>query len=131
MEYNTVENQFIFCGIVFFCLAHILRKLTSFHRFISWIELNISICWIDQVGIHNEKRGYSNRVAATQFEKDSLDYLQLLLTSCIKRLWQSKRALIKHKYHVFIFQFNPNIPYDNNASKRADRTLNVKKGSGS
>ena len=53
-----------------------------------------------------------------------------LLTTCIDSLHLKiiaiQKSLIKHKDHVFRFLLNPNVPYDNNASEGAVRSVKVK-----
>ena len=59
-----------------------------------------------------------------------LERFTKLLSACNDKLHKKiitlQKSLIKHKEHVFRFLFNPEIPYDNNASERSVRMLKVK-----
>ena len=59
-----------------------------------------------------------------------IDKFNKLLETCTDNLHQKIIALIKsltkYKKHVFKFFFDPEIPYENNASQRAVRNLKVK-----
>ena len=59
-----------------------------------------------------------------------LNKFQNLLTTCTDNLHQKIIALIKsltkYKEYVFKFLFDPDVPYENNASERAVRNLKVK-----
>ena len=59
-----------------------------------------------------------------------IDRFNQLLTNCSESLHQKIIALIKsltkYKEYVFKFLFDPDVPYDNNASERAVRNIKVK-----
>jgi transposase-like protein len=59
-----------------------------------------------------------------------LNRFDRLLTSCTDNLHQKIIAIIKsltkYKEYVFKFLFDPDVPYENNASERAVRNLKVK-----
>ncbi len=52
--------------------------------------------------------------------------LQQRLPDDIPKLRTLQKRLIKHKDHMFIFMFYPDVPSDNNGSKRAIRNVKVK-----
>jgi len=108
------------------CLAHILRELTFL------TELDTEQTWSSQLAelikesIHKRKSEIWERIDRVSI----LDRFKKLLTTCTANLHQKiinlQKSLNKHKDHVFKFLFDPDIPYDNNASERAVRQLKVK-----
>lgn len=108
------------------CLAHILRELTFL------TELDTQQTWSSELAelirdaIHKRKT-----VLWENIDRNSiLDKFKNLLTICTDNLHQKMIALIKsltkHKEFVFKFLFDPDVPYENNASERAVRNLKVK-----
>ena len=108
------------------CLAHILRELTYL------TELYPNQTWSSQLAelirdaIHKRKTEMWE-----QIDRDSiLEKFTNLLTTGVDSLHLKiiaiQKSLIKHKDHVFRFLLNPNVPYDNNASERAVRSVKVK-----
>ena len=108
------------------CLAHILRELTFL------TELYPNQTWSSQLAelirdaIHKRKTDKWEDIDRYSI----LERFTKLLTTCIDSLHLKiiaiQKSLIKHKDHVFKFLYNPNVPYDNNASERAVRILKVK-----
>lgn len=108
------------------CLAHLLRELTYLS------ELDTSQTWSLQMGkilreaIHKRKTEVWERID----RKSILERFANLLATATNHLHQKiialHKSLIKHKENVFRFLFDPDIPYDNNASERAVRPLKVK-----
>jgi len=108
------------------CLAHILRELTFL------TELDTKQTWSSELAelireaIHKRKT-----VLWENIDRNSILYkFKNLLTICTDNLHQKIialiKSLIKYKEFVFKFLFDPDIPYENNASERAVRNLKVK-----
>jgi len=108
------------------CLAHILRELTFL------TELDTKQTWSSELAklireaIHKRKTESWENIDRNSI----LNKFQNLLTSCTDNLHQKIIALIKsltkYKEYVFKFLFDPDVPYENNASERAVRNLKVK-----
>jgi len=108
------------------CLAHILRELTFL------TELDIKQTWSSELAelireaIHKRKTELWESIDRSSI----LDKFKKLLTICTDNLHQKIIALIKsltkYKEFVFKFLFDPDVPYENNASERAVRNLKVK-----
>ena len=65
------------------------------------------------------------------FDRDSLldRFIKLLITSTDnlhQKIIAIQKSLTKYKESVFRFLFDPDLPYENNASERAVRNLKVK-----
>jgi len=115
---NVVDHQI--------CLAHILRELTFL------TELDTKQTWSSELAklireaIHKRKTESWENIDRNSI----LNKFQNLLTSCTDNLHQKIIALIKsltkYKEYVFKFLFDPDVPYENNASERAVRNLKVK-----
>ncbi len=108
------------------CLAHILRDLI----FLS--ELDTKQTWSEQLAelireaIHKRKTESWEKI-----DRDSiLDRFNNLLKTSTDNLHQKiiaiQKSLTKYKEYVFKFLFDPDVPYENNASERAVRNLKVK-----
>jgi transposase/regulator of replication initiation timing len=108
------------------CLAHILRELTFL------TELDTKQTWSSELAklireaIHKRKTESWDNIDRNSI----LNKFQNLLTTCTDNLHQKIIALIKsltkYKEYVFKFLFDPDVPYENNASERAVRNLKVK-----
>jgi len=108
------------------CLAHVLRNL------IFLTELDENQSWSTQLSelireaIHKRKTEVWEEIDRNSI----IDRFNKLLETCTDNLHQNIIALIKslrkYKEHVFKFLFNPEVPYENNASERAVRNLKVK-----
>ncbi len=108
------------------CLAHILRELTFLK------ELDTKQTWSSELtelireSIHKRKTESWENIDSNSF----LNKFKNLLTICDDNLHQKIIALIKsltkYKEFVFKFLFDPDVPYENNASERAVRNLKVK-----
>jgi len=108
------------------CLAHILRELTYL------TELDTSQTWTSQLAeliresIHKRKTELWEDIDRISI----LDKFKILLNTCTDNLHQKIIAIIKsltkYKEYVFKFLFDPEVPYENNASERAVRNLKVK-----
>ena len=108
------------------CLAHILREL------IYLSELDNKQTWSSQLAelireaIHKRKTELWEEID----RKSILDRFENLLTTFTDKLHQKiitlLKSLTKFKEYVFKFLFDPDVPYENNASERAVRNLKVK-----
>ena len=108
------------------CLAHILREL----NFLT--ELDAEQTWSSKLtelireSIHKRKTELWEKIDRVSI----LDRFKELLETSIEKLHQKiialQKSLIKYEKYVFNFLFNPDIPYENNASERAVRPLKVK-----
>ncbi|MCE5331697.1 MAG: IS66 family transposase [Bacteroidales bacterium] len=108
------------------CLAHILREL----KFLSDLDTNqrwsSELAELIREAIHKRKTE-----SWEQIDRNSiLDRFKNLLTTSTDNLNKKIIALIKsltkYKEFVFKFLFDPDVPYENNASERAVRNLKVK-----
>jgi len=108
------------------CLAHILRELiylTEFDKNQSW---SAKLAELIRDAIHKRKTKLW-----TEIDRESImEKFNRLLEISTKGLHQKTIALLKSltkfKEYVFKFLFEPDVPYDNNASERAVRVLKVK-----
>jgi len=108
------------------CLAHILRELTYL------TELDTTQTWSSQLAelireaIHKRKTELWENIDRSSI----LERFKNLLTTCTDNLHQKiiaiQKSLTKYKEYVFKFLFDPDVPYENNASERAVRNLKVK-----
>lgn len=108
------------------CLAHILRELTYLS------ELDTKQTWSSQLAelireaIHKRKTESWEKIDRNSI----LDRFKNLLTICTDNLHHKVitiiKSLTKHKEFIFKFLFDPDVPYENNASERAVRNLKVK-----
>jgi transposase len=108
------------------CLAHILRDLTFL------TELDTKQTWSSRLtelireAIHQRKTELWENIDRSSI----IDKFNKLLEICTDNLHQKIIALIKsltkYKDYVFKFLFDPDVPYENNASERAVRNLKVK-----
>jgi transposase len=108
------------------CLAHILRDLTYITELDSTQTLSSELAELIREAIHSRKTELWEKI-----DRDSiLDRFKKLLTTCTDNLHQKIIAIIKsltkYKEYVFKFLFDPDVPYENNASERAVRNLKVK-----
>ena len=108
------------------CLAHILRELiflTELDKKQSWSS---ELAELIRDAIHKRKTELWDEIDRNSI----LEKFNNLLTICTDNLHQKIIALIKslskYKEYVFKFLFDPDVPYDNNASERAVRNLKVK-----
>jgi transposase len=108
------------------CLAHILRDLiylTEFDENQSW---SAKLTELIRDAIHNRKTKLW-----TEIDRDSIiENFNKLLGISTEGFHQKTitliKSLTKFKEYVFKFLFEPDVPYDNNASERAVRVLKVK-----
>jgi len=108
------------------CLAHILRDLTYL------TELDTKQTWSSRLAelireaIHKRKTELWENIDRISI----LERFENLLTTCTDNLHQKiiaiLKSLTKFKEYVFKFLFDPDVPYENNASERAVRNLKVK-----
>jgi transposase len=108
------------------CLAHILRELIFLTELDTKQNWSIQLTKLIRDAIHQRKT-----VSWEEINRDSLlDRLNNLLTICTdslnKKIIAIQKSLIKYKEYVFKFLFDPDVPYENNASERAVRNLKVK-----
>jgi len=108
------------------CLAHILRELeylTDLDKKQTW---SFDFASLIRETIHKRKTESWEEIDRDSF----IDRFTKLLTICTDNLHQKIIAMIKsltkYKEFVFNFFFNPDVPYENNASERAVRNLKVK-----
>lgn len=108
------------------CLAHLLRNLT----FVS--ELDTKQSWSNDLSeLIRESIHIRKTEAWEKIDRDSiLDRFEKLLKFSTENLHKKIvtfiKSLTKYKEFVFKFLFDPDVPYDNNASERAVRNLKVK-----
>lgn len=108
------------------CLAHILRELiylTEFDKNQSW---SANMAELIRDAIHKRKAELW-----TEIDRENImEKFRCLLETSTEGLHQKTIALLKSltkfKEYVFKFLFEPDVPYDNNASERAVRVLKVK-----
>ncbi len=108
------------------CLAHILRELTYLSELDTNQTVSTELAKLITDAIHERKT-----VLWEKIDRNSiLNRFENLLTTCTDNLHQKIIAIIKsltkYKEFVFKFLFDPDVPYDNNASERAVRNLKVK-----
>ncbi len=108
------------------CLAHILRELiflTELDKSQSW---SAELAELIRDAIHKRKTEKWEKIDRNSI----IDKFDKLLETCTDNLHQKIIALIKsltkYREHVFKFLFDPEVPYENNASERAVRNLKVK-----
>ena len=108
------------------CLAHLLRELIYLE------ELEPEEPWPKEMmklmreAIHKRKMMQWEKIDRNSIleEFDRLIYRTL---KCVNdELENLKKSLIKHRDNIFKFLFNPQIPYDNNASERSIRPMKLK-----
>ena len=108
------------------CLAHILRELTYL------TELDTTQTWSSQLAeLIREAIHKRNTELWENIDRISiLNRFKILLTTGTDNLHQKiiaiQKSLTKYKEYVFKFLFDPDVPYENNASERAVRNLKVK-----
>jgi len=108
------------------CLAHILRELTYLSELDTTQTVSSEFTKLIKDAIHERKT-----VLWENIDRNSiLNRFEKLLTTCTDNLHQKIIAIIKsltkYKEYVFKFLFDPDVPYENNASERAVRNLKVK-----
>jgi hypothetical protein len=108
------------------CIAHLLRELTYLQELVpqaSWPEKMKKLL---QEAIHKRKTREWHLIDRQAI----IEKFEELLFCCTKHLNRAigilQNSLIKHRENVFSFLFNPQIPYDNNASERSIRPLKLK-----
>jgi transposase len=108
------------------CLAHLLRELNYLN------ELDPKQNWSKQMknllleAIHKRKTMPWKEIDRTKILKKFLDLLLQTLDHLHKDIQNLQQGLLKHWTNVFNFLFDPQIPYDNNASERAVRPIKLK-----
>lgn len=108
------------------CLAHLLRELTYLTELDTQQTWSVQFAELLREAIHKRKT-----VPWESIDRRSIiDRFNHLLTIYSDSLHQKIIALIKsltrYKDYVFKFLFDPDVPYDNNASERAVRNIKVK-----
>ncbi len=108
------------------CLAHILRELTFLTELDTKQKWSSQFAELIREAIHKRKTESWEKIDRNSI----LDRFKNLLTICTDNLHQKIIAIIKsltkYKEFVFKFLFDPDVPYENNASERAVRNLKVK-----
>ena len=108
------------------CLAHILRNLIFLTELDENQNLTSELAELIRDAIHKRKTELWENINRSSI----LNRFDKLLTSPTDNLHQKIIAIIKsltkHKHYVFKFLFDPDVPYENNASERAVRNLKVK-----
>jgi transposase-like protein len=108
------------------CLAHLLREL----NYLS--ELDPKQTWSKQMknllqeAIHKRKTLPWERIDRKQILKKFSELLYQTLDHLHQEIQNLQKGLIKHRKNIFNFLFDPQIPYDNNASERAIRPIKLK-----
>jgi hypothetical protein len=112
------------------CLAHLLRELNYFQELyhIKWAA--------DMKDLLSRAISLKNKMILEQYDQPFEDRNILLnefdqlikqeLPKKYSKLFPLQKRLKKRKHQVFNFLFYPDVPYDNNGSKRAIRNLKVK-----
>ena len=108
------------------CLAHVLRNLIFLTELDKNQSLTSELAELIRAAIHKRKTELWENIDRSSI----LNRFDKLLTSCTDNLHQKIIAIIKsltkYKEYVFKFLFDPDVPYENNASERAVRNLKVK-----
>jgi len=108
------------------CLAHILRELTFLTELDTKQKWSSQFAELIREAIHKRKTESWEKIDRNSI----LDRFKNLLTICTDNLHQKIIAIIKsltkYKEFVFKFLFDPDVPYENNASERAVRNIKVK-----
>jgi transposase len=79
-----------------------------------------------QEAIHKRKTLPWQEIDRKAILKKFQDLLYRTLDHLHKDIQNLQKGLIKHRKNVFNFLFDPQIPYDNNASERAIRPIKLK-----
>ena len=108
------------------CLAHVLRELTFITEMDSKQTWSSDLAELIREAIHKRKTESWENIDRNSI----LDKFQNLLTICTdnlhKKIIAMIKSLTKYKDYVFKFLFDPDVPYENNASERAVRNVKVK-----
>jgi len=108
------------------CLAHILRELTYLTELDTKQTWSSKLAELIREAIHKRKTELWENLDRISI----LERFENLLTTCTDNLHQKiiaiLKSLTKYKEYVFKFLFDPDVPYENNASERAVRNLKVK-----
>lgn len=108
------------------CLAHIIRELIYLTELDATQTWSLQLTELIREAIHKRKTELWEEID----RKSILDRFKKLLTTCTDNLHQKiiaiQKSLTKYKEYVFKFLFDPDVPYENNASERAVRNLKVK-----
>ena len=108
------------------CLAHVLRNLIFLTELDKNQSLTSELAQLIRDAIHKRKTELWENIDRSSI----LNRFDKLLTSCTDNLHQKIIAIIKsltkYKEYVFKFLFDPDVPFENNASERAVRNLKVK-----
>ncbi|WP_321332324.1 transposase [uncultured Bacteroides sp.] len=105
------------------CLAHLLREL----NYLS--ELNKKQTWSQRFlellrdAIHQRKTKKWENIPRQEFEQKLDELLNEPLWQYQKEFWGFRKALARKKDYIFKFLYDPDVPYDNNASESAIRII--------
>ncbi|WP_321334120.1 transposase [uncultured Bacteroides sp.] len=108
------------------CLAHLLREL----NYLS--ELNKKQTWSQRFlellrdAIHQRKTKKWENIPRQEFEQKLDELLNEPLWQYQKEFWGFRKALARKKDYIFKFLYDPDVPYDNNASESAIRIIKTK-----
>lgn len=108
------------------CLAHLLREL----NYLS--ELNKKQTWSQRFlellrdAIRQRKTKKWENIPRQEFEQKLDELLNEPLWQYQKEFWGFRKALARKKDYIFKFLYDPDVPYDNNASESAIRIIKTK-----
>ena len=108
------------------CSAHILRELTYL------TELDTSQSWTALLAeliteaIHKRKTLLWEQIDRSSIIEKFQKLVYESTDNLHRKIIAIKKSLTKYQDYVFKFLFNPEVPYDNNASQRAIRIMKTK-----
>ncbi len=108
------------------CLAHVLRELiylTEFDKNQSW---SAKLTELIRDAIHKRKTKLWTDIDRESIMEKFNRLLEISTEGFHQKTIALLKSLTKFKEYVFKFLFEPDVPYDNNASERAVRILKVK-----
>ena len=108
------------------CLAHLLRELIYLEELEPKEPWTKAMMTLFREAIHKRKTEQWEKIDRESILKRFDELLFGCLKYVNKDIENLKKSLIKHRDNVFRFLFNPQIPYDNNASERSIRPMKLK-----
>jgi transposase len=112
------------------CHAHLLRELTNFYESFecSW-SAKVKSLFQKAIKLKNEMAAndYLNKSAAViDIERELDELLAVDVSKFHKKQKAFVKRLLKNRQSIFVFLEHEIVPYDNNGSERAIRTIKVK-----
>jgi transposase len=112
------------------CLAHLLRNTVFFEQLLPKSDWPKRMLELLRESIHLRKTEYTTREDEENFKRrlDSLidESVEIEGEESRKLFDTFRKALAKHREHIFLFLSHHNVPYDNNGSERAVRPVKTK-----